>query len=269
MKRSLAEAETKSWSNARIIDINVTTNTRPRFSVSFVIQFDDSRYGGNTNWKRSKALMHGSVIALCLGGQPVRMGTIVVREDNLANEWLNAPGRPRIGVAFESDEDFRDSIQEMVKNCAWNEKFLGLRKKYESLGRNDPQRASLEGQLEAGAAQLTAYDLVEASKSFFAYKPILKTLQEMETIPLKEELAGTGPFASTPTIDYLPNDITLPEKDFGGAKVHLNDWSSSELVEKTSLDKSQAEALKHAFSSRVVLIQGPPGTFLLLMARTE
>ena len=73
MKANLAEAEGKSWKNARIIDI-VCSTSRPKFCVSFVIQCD-KRPGMEANWKKSRALMHGSVVAFCRGGRPFRMGT--------------------------------------------------------------------------------------------------------------------------------------------------------------------------------------------------
>jgi hypothetical protein len=108
-------------------------------------------------------------------------------------------------------------------------------------------------------SQLITYDLVEVSKSFFAYQPILKKLQEMDSIPLWEELVGSSSGAVLKP-DYLPEKVTLPKgKDFGAFECTLGEWSSSDITKATSLDMSQAEALRHALTSRVALIQGPPG----------
>lgn len=253
MRKNLSESETKGWKNARIVDIHIST--RGTFSVSLVVQFEPRP---NTNWKRSKLLMRGSVVALCKESRPVYTGTISVREDEIKNEWLNDPGGPKIGVALESEDDFTTWIQEMVKNCSWNDTFCRLQGKLAKLSANDPKRQELKESITAYCAnhQVT-YDLVEASKSFFAYQPVLKTLQEMEAVPLAKELT-TGEGSERP--EYLPNEITLPEKDFGGLKIDLSDWSTDSTVAQTSLDRSQAEALRHAMSSRVVLMQGPPGT---------
>jgi hypothetical protein len=256
MKTNLAEAETKGWKNARIIDIYASTK-RPRFSVSFVVQFDN-RPGRQFDWKRAKALMHGSVVAFCQAARPVRLGTIVVREDTVVKEWLNDPHGPKIGVMFESDGEFGDSVKEMVKNCAWNERYCKLKKVLADLGQKDPKRLTLNEQIQACAGQLVAYDLVEVSKSFFAYQPILKTLQEMDSVPFSEELAGSGHVSARP--EYLPDEISLPERDFGGYKCNFSNWSLDDIVERTTLDRSQARALEHSLTSRVVLTQGPPGT---------
>ena len=255
MRTNLSESETKSWKNARIVDIHIST--KGKFSVSLVIQFD---LLPNTNWKRSKSLMRGSVVALCKDNRPVRTGTISVREDEIKKEWLNDPGGPKIGVTFESDNEFSDSIQEMVKNCSWNDKLCSLKVKLVNLGKTNTRRTDLEEKVKACVEHLVTYDLVEVSKSFFAYQPVLKTLQEMEAVPLANELVASDEGFISERPAYLPNTIILPEKDFGGSRVKLDDWSTDEVVANTSLDRSQAEALRHSLSSRVVLMQGPPGT---------
>ncbi|GAX25926.1 hypothetical protein FisN_6Hu036 [Fistulifera solaris] len=50
------------------------------------------------------------------------------------------------------------------------------------------------------------------------------------------------------------------DSSFKRHQCSLSSWSSADIVRYTSLDPSQADALKHAFTSRVSLIQGPPGT---------
>lgn len=167
---------------------------------------------------------------------------------------------PRIGVAFESGDEIAESIKEMAKNCLWNESYCALRKTCAPLERNDSRRQLLEEQMNAYQAQLEAYDLMEVSKSFFAYQPILKALQGMDSLPMSPELVGTERAAIRP--DYLPQRIALPKKAFGRYEIDMNNWDLDDIAKETSLDSSQAKALQHSLTTRVVLTQGPPGMYL-------
>jgi hypothetical protein len=172
---------------------------------------------GKMNWKRSRALMHGSVVALCRENIPIRMGTINVRED----AWLSSPSGPKIGVAFESNEAFNASVEEMVHNTSIERLTQNLREELASVKGNDDYRQNLKKRLDVRMCQLISYDLVKVSKSFFAYQPILKTLQEMENIPLLEELVGSSSGAVSKP-DYLPEKVTLPKgKDYGAYECTL------------------------------------------------
>jgi hypothetical protein len=251
MRENIAQSTSGIWKNARIIDLHL--EKRGSISVvSFIIRCDSR---GKTNWKRSRALMHGSVVALCRDNIPIRMGTINVRED----AWLDSPSGPKVGVVFESNEEFNASVEEMVHNSSIDQLIQNLREELACVKGDNEHRQSLDKRLGVRMCQLIAYDLVEVSKSFFAYQPILKKLQEMDSIPLWEELVGS-PSGTILKPDYLPEKITLPKsKDFGAYECTLSEWSSSDITKATSLDMSQAEALRHALTARVALIQGPPG----------
>ena len=256
MRSSLAEAETRCWKNARIIDIKVFKSP---FSVAFVVQCDN-RAGGKPDWNRSRMLMHGSVIALCREGRPVRMGTVVHREHEIKGEWLNCPTGPQIGVSFEMGAEFNEAVIDMTKNCGLNERYCELIAESEKFSKNDPHYSALEEQIEMIRDHLETFDLVEVSKSFFSYVPVLKTLQQMDDIPFAEELVAHSSTIAPSKPEYLPDIVSMPQKDFGGYHCNLNRWDTRDIVDHTSLDTSQAEALRHSLTSPVVLTQGPPGT---------
>ena len=265
MKTNIAEQGHFLWKNARIFDID-TTGSKKNGSFSFLVQMD-SRTGGDPNWDRSRALMHGSVVALCREGAPRLMGIISVREHTEKKKWLNHPGGPVIGVAFDSDVDFKDALKDVQGNCAHNAKLESLFEKKDEIAKqrpHSPEAKRLNSQIVMCCNQFDCYDLVEASSSFFTYRPILKSLQAMSDLPflslLRYDRAGEDPCVP----DYLPRILSMPQdKCFAGYQCDLDSWSSEELVSKTSLDFSQAEAIHHAFTNSVALLQGPPGTGMI------
>jgi hypothetical protein len=247
MKTNIAEQQ-KPWRNARVVGLNVN-GRGAQGNLSFVVQCDP-RTGGNPDWKRSRTLMHGTVVAFCRDGVPTRLGTITLREDESKNEWLNAPGGPKIGVSFDCELDFDKSVDEMLRNSAINERVCELTTR---LGSKDLESAQqLRNERKSAINQLVAYDLVEASKSFFTYQPILRTLQSMEDVPLSTELVDLeSSVEGRPT--YLPERIALPKgANFGGYVYDLDLWSPTDVTEKTSLDLSQAKALHHALTHQAL-----------------
>lgn len=251
MKEKIAE-QSKPWPNARVVGLDLSGKGTRGASLSFVVQCDN-RPGGTPNWTRSRALMHGTVVAFCQEGVPKRLGTITVREHEVTGEWLNAPGGPKFGVVFDSQPDFTASLDEMLRNGSMNERLCELIST-ESL--DDRKRDS---RIREVLEQIITYDIIEASKSFFSYQPILQTLQCMEGVPLMDELVGLGTSTNNRP-SYLPERVILPQgENFRGYICDLDNLSSSDLADSTSLDLSQAEALYHALTSKVSLIQGPPG----------
>eukprot|EP00957_Ditylum_brightwellii_P164180 12500265-Ditylum_brightwellii.AAC.1 len=246
--------QTRIWKNARIIDVNCTGSGqrhgkgKSMSSLSFVLQVEPRAMkvnGGKIDWGNSRALPQGGVVALCHDGKPVRMGTITIRNHEKSGEWLNSLGGPKISVTFDSEEDFQQSLQEMGQNMFINEKVV---KCLDNVQRDNFME------------QLKTYDLIEASDSFFSYKPILQALQAMEGVPLSDEIVHMRPSGSGRP-EYLPPRMKMPDvKCFNGFECNLDNWVHSEVTSNTSLDQSQTEALQHALTSRVALIQGPPGT---------
>jgi len=79
----------------------------------------------------------------------------------------------------------------------------------------------------------------------------------MEAVPLADELLRGVRHEAGP--GYLPRRLKIPA-DTGLGLLDLDDWSTADVVERSTLDATQAEALRGALNNRVALVQGPPGT---------
>ena len=248
------------WRNAHVVDLDIT-GRKKRGPVSFIVQCD-SWHGGNINWERSRALTHGAVVALCRDGVPKMMGVITVRDCERKNKWLITPDGPVIGIAF-GEADTKQALEDMECNCANRERLNDIcARRVEAQKRRETAKTQqLEEQIDGYRNQLELYDMIEASSSFFTYQPILKSLQAMIDVPFPLELCGEDVKAKTLPLEYLPATLSMPSGgEFKGYQCNLRAWSSQDIVLKTSLDLTQAEALRHTFTNRVPLIQGPPGT---------
>jgi hypothetical protein len=238
------QTQHRPWLNARIVGIDLES-MKFTGTVSFVIQCDN-RFSDGRDLARTRALMVGSVVALCdPDGTPLRLATITVRDD----KWLKNPTGPRFGVVFQSPDDFEESLLEYVNN-------RGIIQELKSPDEDDRHDKKRTRDLED---RLIRYTMIEASKAFFAYRPVLQCLQSMHTVPLADELVlmrSSGP------PDYLSDEWRLPpDPGFSSYQCNFGDgWDPEDVTKKTSLDRSQADALHHAFTSRVAAIQGPPGT---------
>lgn len=138
--------------------------------------------------------------------------------------WLNHPDGPFLGIEFDREDDLAVVLSEL----------------HSSVG--------------------APYELLTASQSFFTYKPILACLQQMDSLPLSAQILSGIDAGVRPR--YLPTRLRLP-RDFGGVSVNLSEWDDLPLREGTTLDASQIDSLRLAFSTEVSLIQGPPGGFRL------
>jgi hypothetical protein len=248
--------QVRAWKHARIVDLHSKGNafsSKAICRLAFKIQFS-SETNKNIDWGKSSALSHGSVVALCRNGRPVRLGTISMRDERTKGAWLNAPGGPIIGVIVESDADFVASFLEMDVNAVRNDElcvFLERRRL------KDGNQARIGGEIDRLLSEMKTYDLVEISRSFCTSQPVLRSLQLMDRVPLSDELVHYQGL----TLDYFPEDFKLPnDVHLKGYACNLKTWNSEAVTKSTSLDLSQADALHHAFSSRIALIQGPPGT---------
>jgi hypothetical protein len=82
--------------------------------------------------------------------------------------------------------------------------------------------------------------MFQATSSYFSYEPVLRTLQNMGSIPFADEIVmGSKPL------------------ECKGGKVKS---ISSSVVKKLSSDLSQLRAVESAVRQRMTLVQGPPGT---------
>jgi hypothetical protein len=257
MKKRIVE-NYRPWANARIVDLDISVSK----GFSFVVQCD-TRGKGSCNWEVSRSLAGGAVVAFCKEGAPEVMGTISVRDARTKGEWLNAPGGPMIGVMFDiHGGHFKRALDFLVNNSSLAHHMKVLRGQYEDASKKK-QKARIESsitKMERYKRHMVSFDMIEASSSFFAYEPILKSLQLMTSIPFVEEMCEKSS-GSTGNLDYLPPQVRLPKNSICNG--HLCDflsWSADDVLANTTLDISQVDALYHTFTNRVALIQGPPGT---------
>ena len=233
------------WYNARIIGVDLTNRSRDG-SISFLLQVDHHSSSRGVDWSVARGLMRGSVLAFMnKENNIVRSG---IRRSEEKGQWMNAPGGPIFGVFFESIDDFHDVLKEMTHNRPLLD------------GYNKAFKTGDVAKMKLFLDDMAVYQLIEVSNSFFAYRPILKALQNMETIPLSDELVHQRSYTDA-LLTYMPQNVRFP----GGDHFHGYVWKTSkdsldELVENTTLDRFQASAVMHALKSRVSLIQGPPGT---------
>ena len=236
------------WNNARIIEVDLSNRSRDG-SISFLVQVDHHLSSRTVDWSLARALMRGSVLAFMnKDNNIVRSGTITIRNSEEKGQWMDASGGPTFGVYFENMDDFDAALKEMTHNRPLLDGYM---KAFKS-GDVAKMKLFLD--------DMAVYQLIEVSNSFFAYRPILKALQNMDTLPLSEELVHQRA-PTDAVLSYLPPNVRFP----GGDHFHGYVWKTSKdsldtLVENTTLDRSQALAVMHALTSRVSLIQGPPGT---------
>lgn len=236
MRESLNNRE-KVWQDARIIGMYL--GEKRNDSLSFVLQCE-SRVKTKIDWERSKAFPVGGIIALCKDGNPIRIGVITIRR--IEGNWLKSPGGPRIGISFEEEAAFEESFSEVAQNCFLNESVLNA---------NDTNKRKII------MSNMEIYDLIEISRSFFSYRPVLTSLQDMEGVPFEDEFVHCQ---SNNWASYLPPCVCLPDTEhFKKFRCNLSEWNEREILSSTTLDESQARAVHHALTNRVALIVGPPG----------
>lgn len=96
---------------------------------------------------------------------------------------------------------------------------------------------------------------VQVDTAVFAYEPILKCLQKMTELPLKEQIVDLQPGSSTVVAEVMPADIV--DRIRRDAQDNLG--LTLNTPKPIRLDKPQAESLLNGLTKRVSLIQGPPG----------
>ncbi|KAF3228249.1 hypothetical protein TWF106_007498 [Orbilia oligospora] len=97
---------------------------------------------------------------------------------------------------------------------------------------------------------------VQVDTAFFAYSPILKRLQSMKEIPLRDQLLGLGPGSNEALSGIMPTSVV------NSIRINFEDDLQSILGTSKSvkLDAAQAKSLLAGLRKKVSLIQGPPGT---------
>lgn len=97
--------------------------------------------------------------------------------------------------------------------------------------------------------------LVQINTALFAYEPVLKALQQMNTVPLSRELLYWTSTTTTSKSYIIPQDIIdrIRANRSKGLKEILQTASAIRL------DDSQSSSLLLGLTETVSLIQGPPG----------
>jgi hypothetical protein len=199
------------------------------------------------NWQRQSSFPHDGLVSFYDGAQH-RMATIYVRKLDQPGEWLLHPGGPILGVIFHHEKDIMTAISDVSENKDINERFQEIF--------HYPKDSQDMEEITQLKSCFKTYSLIEVSDSFFSYRPVLESLQTMISVPLSQEIVHLERFPQRP--NYLPRTVKLPS-DFNGIEVDLDDWSNQSVMQSTTLDESQSRALGMALTSRVALIQGPPG----------
>jgi hypothetical protein len=239
----------KVWNNARIIGASCKDVRNPRGTapLHFFVQVDPYLPRQFMNWQRQRSFPPDGLVSFYDGQQHI-MATIYVRKIDQPGEWLLHPGGPIIGVVFHHDNDITTAISDISENKDINERFQEIF--------HDPKENLDMGEITQLKSCFKTYSLIEVSDSFFSYRPVLESLQSMITVPLSQEIVHIERHPQRPL--YLPRIVKLPS-DFNSVEVDLDDWSNQSVMQSTTLDESQSTALGLALTSRVALIQGPPG----------
>lgn len=254
MRENMANPRaSKVWSNARIIgaSCNDAFNPKRTSCLHFLVQFDLPQQR-KVNWSVCRALPRDGLVVLKRDGLAPIMATVFIRNDKEKNSWLNSPGGPIVGLVFHHSEDINTALNDVGANSSISEEYD---KKIELINNAEPNKHVTE-QLLLLKGSFVSYTMTETSDSFFSYRPVLEALKDKTSVPLAQDIVSLRPTLDRPS--YLPQYVRMPD-DFGRLVCNLDEWSNDQVVESTSLDLSQAAALKLALTSRVSLIQGPPG----------
>lgn len=101
--------------------------------------------------------------------------------------------------------------------------------------------------------------LLQIDTAIFSYEPILKRLQENNTLPLASELLLWKKGISVAQLD--DSEQASPIVEALGADIRTNLQSLLSSSKPIDLDASQAKSLISGLTQRVSLLQGPPGLF--------
>jgi hypothetical protein len=99
--------------------------------------------------------------------------------------------------------------------------------------------------------------LVQLDTATFAFEPFLKRLQEMQRLPLKDEILHWSHGNPIGGPHFAPEAIT--SRVTRNTNEELKDILGT--AKSVRLDESQTTALVGSLSQRVSLVQGPPGMF--------
>lgn len=97
--------------------------------------------------------------------------------------------------------------------------------------------------------------LAQLDAAIFAFEPFLKRLQEINDLPLKEEILHWEKGKNIEGPSFQPNKVLRRLKEQSGKDLK----NLLRLEKSVTLDKSQMSSLCTCLAQRVSLVQGPPG----------
>jgi hypothetical protein len=96
---------------------------------------------------------------------------------------------------------------------------------------------------------------VQVDTAVFAYEPVLRCLQKITELPLKEQIIDLQPKSSTTEAEVMPANIVDRIRRDGQDDLRR----TLDTPKSIKLDGPQANSLLNGMTKRVSLIQGPPG----------
>ena len=254
MRENMANPRlSKVWNNARIIGASCKDAFNPNRTscLYFLVQFD-SPTGKKNDWIFCRALPRDGLVAVALQreGQYPMMASIFVWQVK-SNLWLDSPGGPVIGLILHHANDVSRALRDVSVNLSISEEYTRM---VEALGKTASPDVRVEEAILHLKERFLTYTMTETSDSFFSYRPVLGAL--------KDEICAFSWWYCVFKSSWWLQFCIMPS-DSGGVQCNLDKWSSKKIVECTSLDDSQAEALHQALTSHAALVhQGPPGYVL-------
>jgi helicase required for RNAi-mediated heterochromatin assembly 1 len=202
--------------------VRLTTITFSSRGLGIRVVFSLSRVGKKVRWDQSKRLIAGTLVALTPTKDMFKTACIVATVGARPLDLVREEA-PKLDLFFANPEDI-----------------------------------DLDPTIE--------YTMIEERSSFFeAVRHIGVSLQKMsgEEFPLKKHIVGVD--ARVPPPKYIVDQPKLDlssvfEPSDGKPYEEIDVLTDFPKGAKTSLDRSQQDALAHIFKKRVALIQGPPGT---------
>ncbi|CAM9213606.1 unnamed protein product [Ectocarpus sp. 6 AP-2014] len=245
------------FKNVRVAGISGTTYGGVNVSLEFdkpdaVMNMSQTKQ--RDHWEKSGRLAVANMVVICEAH--------VTAAGNTANEGDSSP--PLLVFAVISARDVR--------------KLSGPSPRAEigvSFDTSAGTVAALESLLDLGGRTSDGRLLMlQPSNSYFAYRPILQVLKSpaREVLPFADTLLPPSAEAAAGTTAREATEPKPPSPTRGGnaeasldalRSVSMRDrerFPMTELLEHTTLDQAQLEALRAALSQEVALIQGPPGT---------
>ncbi|CAM9306840.1 unnamed protein product [Pylaiella littoralis] len=243
------------FKNVRVVGIKGTSYG----GVSLTLEFDKPDALMNMTpseqedyWERSGRLGVANMVVIC-EAQVTAVGD---------NADVGRPAVPMLVFAVISDRNLRELSSRRGK--------VGV-----SFDSSAGTVTALESMLDLGGGESDNGRLLmlQPSNSYFAYRPILQVLKSpaREVLPFADTLlpptAGAPAATGRGTADPKPPRYLLQGTSPAGVaalrSVSMLDkarFPIADLLEHTTLDQAQLEALLAALSQEVALIQGPPGT---------